>query len=128
MEENIAAAVTVRLADALAKGDIEQAVQYFADDAVWHLLGKSVVSGDYKGREAIMRLLQRVFQMTGGTFRLKLIDIMASAEYVALWPRITAARGGKMLDVKLSMIFKVCNGKIVETWNHRQPALDAFLS
>ncbi len=126
-EEN--AALLRRYLEALSQGDMDTVREAFAEDAVWHLPGNSPLAGHHKGPDAILEFIDRSFEMTGGTFRLELLDVMASDEHGVQWQRITAERDGKSLDEVEAIVCRMREGKIEEVW-HRpdQYALDEFFS
>ena len=39
---------------AFSTGDIATLTELFADDLVWHVGGRSPITGDYKGKEAVL--------------------------------------------------------------------------
>ncbi len=92
------AALLRRYLEALSQSDMDSVREAFAEDAVWHLPGNSPLAGDHKGPDAILEFIGRAFEMSGGTFRLELLDVMASDEHGVQWQRITAQREGKTLD------------------------------
>ena len=61
----------------------------FAEDAVWHVPGESIVSGTYQGRTEIFRFLARLPKETNGTYGSRLIDVLASDD------RAAALRNGR---------------------------------
>ena len=126
-EEN--AALLRRYLEALSQDDMETVREAFAQDAVWHLPGNSPLAGDHEGADAILGFIGRAFEMTGGTFRLELLDVMASDEHGVQWQRITAEREGKTLDEVEAIVCRIREGKIAEVWHRpEQYALDEFFS
>ncbi len=126
-EEN--AALLRRYLEALSQDDMETVREAFAHDAVWHLQGNSPLAGDHEGPDAILEFIGRAFEMTGGTFRLELLDVMASDEHGVQWQRITAEREGKSLDEVEAIVCRIREGKIAEVWHRpEQYALDEFFS
>ena len=123
------AALLRRYLEALSQGDMETVREAFAQDAVWHLPGNSPLAGDHEGPDAILEFIGRAFEMTGGTFRLELLDVMASDEHGVQWQRITAEREGKTLDEVEAIVCRIREGKIAEVWHRpEQYALDEFFS
>ena len=93
--------------EAYAAKDAEGVGRALADDAVWHVGGTHQLSGDYRGREAILGYFDRVGEETGGTLRLE--------------PR--------HLDVTMAEAFQFDgDGRIREFWAHAtdQDAIDRF--
>ena len=78
----------------------------FAEDAVWHVPGKSVMAGTYRGREAIFGFLGRLPKETGGTYTSRLIDVLASDERAAALYRASGTRHGRQLDLDQLLLFR----------------------
>ena len=103
---------------AFQAGDLDTVRESFADDIVWHIPGKSPMSGDYKGKEEVLGFLGRTVEMTGGTFKVEPHDILASDEHVVILARQTAEREGKRLDAQLANVIHIRDGKVAEFWGH----------
>src|SRR3989442_15093634 len=91
MFEHPNAALVERLYAAFDAGDAESLKKLIAEDAVWHVPGSTEVSGDHRGHEAIFAYLQKLSDLSGGTFRAALIDLLASDMHAAA---LAAANGG----------------------------------
>jgi ketosteroid isomerase-like protein len=102
---------------AFRAGDIDAVRAAIGDDAVWHFPGRTgKLAGDHAGRDAILAFLANVMGLTAGTFRLELIDVVASdANAVALF-RGHGERNGRVLDNPTCLRMRIANGRIVELW------------
>ena len=116
--------------DALARGDVAEAMTWYTDDAVFHYPGRSPLSGDYRGKDQIVGLLGRVMQLTGGAFRPEIHDILASDEHVAALVTVHAERNGRSVKWQSVDLFHVRDGKLSEHWVHEvdQELVDRFWS
>ena len=103
---------------AFGSGDVESMRQFFAPDVVWHVPGRSQFSGDYKGQDETLGLFARLFEFTGGTFRLDVHDVLANDEHGVVLSIATAERGGKRLSSKSVQILHIQGGKATESWLH----------
>ena len=63
--------------EAFSTGDMAALNDLFADDIVWHAPGRNPLSGDHKGKEAVFETFRQLFEMTGGTFKVELHDVLA---------------------------------------------------
>jgi hypothetical protein len=102
---------------AFRAGDIDVVRAAIGSDAVWHFPGRTgKLAGDHRGRDAILAFLTNVMGLTAGTFRLKLIDVVAGdANAVALF-RGRAERDGRVLDNPTCLRMRIDHGRIVELW------------
>jgi hypothetical protein len=110
---------------AFLSGDMATLNELFADDIVWHARGRSQLAGDFRGKEAVLRTFQKTFELTGGTFKLEIHDVLANDTHVVVLVHATAEREGKKLDDNSVQVFHVADGKVTEQW--LQPG-DAYAS
>jgi ketosteroid isomerase-like protein len=102
-----------------------------AEDAVWHVGGTHRLSGDYRGRDAILGYFDDVRDETGNTMRLEPLEVLANERHGAAFLRVTAERQARSLDVVVADAFRFdADGRIREFWAHAndQSAIDAFWS
>jgi len=92
------AATLRRLYDAFGRGDVESVMAAFPDDVSFHIGGASPVAGDYVGKGEVLGYLGTLMERSGGTFRLEVLDILASDERATVLTRETAHRDGRSLD------------------------------
>jgi hypothetical protein len=104
--------------DAFGRGDMRTIQSLFAEDIVWHFPGRGPLAGDYKGVGEVMAWLGRSVELTGGTLRLEIHDILANDEHGVALTRATAERGGKRLADDGVSVFHIREGKAVEVWTH----------
>jgi uncharacterized protein len=86
----------------------------FHDDAVWHVPGGGVMAGTYRGRTEIFRFLARLPTLTGGTYRSRVIDVLASDERAAGLYRAMGEREGRTIDIDQLLLFTIRNGVVTE--------------
>ena len=128
MTEHQNASVLRRAYEAFARGDFAALSELLADDVVWHVPGRSPVSGSHHGREALLGYFGRLMELSGGTFKAESHDILASDRHVVSLEHLTAQREGKLLDVELALVVRVGDGRIVEARDYfsDQNAWDEF--
>ena len=81
--------------EAFAKGDVDTLRALFDPDAVWHAPGRSPLSGDHRGVDDILDFFARTMELTAGTFRVELHDVVANDEHaVAMYVARGATPGG----------------------------------
>jgi ketosteroid isomerase-like protein len=124
------AKVVRRLYDAFARGDMETTRSCFVHDAVWHLPGRSPIAGDHQGADAIFRFFGKLRELSGGTFKAELTDVLANDRNAVALQHATATRGTKHLDVTACQVMRIQDDKILEVRGYYsdQYALDDFWS
>ena len=115
---------------AFAEGDIATLNDLFADDIVWHVGGRSPLAGDYKGKQEVFTFFGKITELTGGTFKLDIHDVLANDDHVVVLVNSSAKRNGKSLSDNGVHVFHVRDGKTVEFWGVEsdQYAGDEFFS
>jgi ketosteroid isomerase-like protein len=106
--------------EAFSKGDIATLTGVFSGDVVWRQSGSSPISDEYRGRDAVLAFLGRLAQLTGGTYRIELHDLLANDEHVVALSRETGSRQGKQLDSLSVQVYHVRGGKVTEAWSSFQ--------
>jgi uncharacterized protein len=96
-----------------------------ADDVVWTLPGRSKMSGEAHGRQAVAARLAR-FADSGGKIDFR--HVLHGWDDVAVLLHNTARHEGRILDEHLITLLRVRDGKIcrAETLVSDVPGLDAF--
>ena len=103
---------------AFSRGDMEALrTEVFTPDIVWHQGGRNQTSGDYRGADEVLGLFGKLFQLTDGTFRVEVHDILATEEHAVVLARVSGERGGR--SVQNGNYAHVCHfrdGKLSEAW------------
>lgn len=118
MSEHRNAALVRDLADSFMRGDLDALVAGYADDGIYRVGGRNLVSGSYVGHQAIRDFFIRLAEITGGSMRLELVDAIGTDNHAVMFWRLAAERNGKSLDAEGAMAFKIDDdaGKIAESW------------
>ena len=101
----------------------------FADDAVWHVPGSMALSGTHTGSDAIVAFLRGTAELTGGTYRVELLWIVADDGHLAAVYRARGSRpDGRELDIEQALLVELEGGrwKVVRAQPLDQAAFDAF--
>jgi ketosteroid isomerase-like protein len=130
MAEHPNVALVRRGYEAFAKGDMATLRELIAEDVVWHVPGTNPFSGKHRGRDAVFAMFARGAELSGGTERIELYDILANDEHGAALTRTTASRQGRQLDSLGIDVYQISNGKVTEVWDfiYDQRATDEFWS
>ena len=120
-----------RAYQAFNSGDMKTLTELFHENASWHYPGRSPMSGDHKGRDAVFAFFARAGQATEGTFQANLLHLLADEDgRVVSIQRPTAQRGGKSLSADSCIVFEVKNGRVVSAteYIYDLDAAEAFWS
>jgi ketosteroid isomerase-like protein len=116
--------------DAFNTGDIDTIRELFDQDAVWHAPGRNPLAGDHQGVDAILGFFARAMEVTGGTFRAELHDVVANDEHAVAIYVSRGQREGRTLDNNTVLVSHIRDGRLAETWqlSGDQYAADEFLA
>ncbi|HLQ41306.1 MAG TPA: nuclear transport factor 2 family protein [Thermoplasmata archaeon] len=130
MFEHPNAALVERLYAAFDAGDKEALKKLIAEDAVWHVPGSTEISGDHRGHEAVFAYFQKLTELSGGTYRAELVDVLASDMHAAALAAAIGERGDRVLEQTYLLFLRIENDRIVEArlFNEDEEAFQAFWS
>ncbi len=117
MAEHPNAALVRKGYEAFGKGDVAALTQLLAEGVVWHLPGNSHISGQHKGRDAVFAVFAKMGQISGGTFKIDIHDVIANDEHTVVVQRVTGSRPGKQLDARNVDVYHIRGGKASEWWS-----------
>jgi ketosteroid isomerase-like protein len=102
---------------AFGRGDIDALRdRYLASDVRYHIPGRSPLAGDYDGLAQVLEVLGRFFELSGGTLRLELHDVLANDEHAVALLMVRAEREGRRLEDNQVNTFHIRDGKATEVW------------
>ncbi len=97
--------------------DIATVMNLLADDVVWHSGGHGPLAGEFKGKEQVMDLFMRIGQLSEGTYKAELHDILANDQHTVVMGTSTGTRKGKTLVSKFTdVIHPDSEGRVKEFW------------
>jgi ketosteroid isomerase-like protein len=117
------AAVVRELYDARARNDLNAAAELLAPDVIWHEPYDYL--GTLSGRDDVMDAIRQSVQETGGTFTLKVTDLLSSDDHVVALVDFSAERHGQRMSGREIGVFKVDRGLIREVWFYTAEDPDA---
>ena len=120
-----------RFHDAQQLGDAAALMDMLADDIVWHVPGRNLLSRDYHGKAEVAGFWARARELSGGTVRTELIDVLGGEEFGIVLVRVFAERGGERLGGQFqAFTYRIQDGRVAEFWFMVQDryAVDAFWS
>jgi ketosteroid isomerase-like protein len=106
-----------RLFDAFRDANVDQIREMIPEDAAWHFPGRrGKLAGTHQGRDAIFHFLLDVQALTGNTFHLDLLDVIANDRWAIALFRGHGRRDGKTLDNPTCLRIDFREGRIHEIW------------
>jgi len=107
---------------ARARRDWEAVRSLLADEIGYHEPGEEDHSGDYRGRDEVVALLEKLVAVTEGTFQLEPKAFLNLQQHSAVLVRWWAERQGKRSDGYEIAVYRLSAGKIAEVWFYNEPS------
>ena len=124
-------AETVRVFQEALAANPPKAFDLLADNVVWHVPGKNLLSRDYTGKTEVGGFFAKVRELSNGTVRTELIEVLDGDDYAIALVRVHGEREGRSLGGQFqAFTFRIEAGKIAEFWFMVEDryAVDAFWS
>ena len=117
-----------RAYDAFARGDVQGALAAFAPDIFWHIPGRGPLSRDYRGHAEVLGFFAHFMELSGGTFRIRIDDILVKGDRVAVLCTESARRGNLNWSSPQVHLWTVREGRAVVFWQFQgdQQSEDEF--
>lgn len=108
------AALVRRGYEAFSAGDMNTLRDLFTEDAVWHVGGTGALSGDKKGRDAILAYFGELGTRSNGSMRVTVEDVAPGDRYTVGVQFSHAQRDGRTLELRQVIVFSIVDGKVTE--------------
>ncbi len=92
-------------------GDARALVEVIAEDAVWRVAGSAPVSGEARGRPAILELFRETRRQTEGTYLSELRWALADGDHAVALYRARGSRLGRELDIDQVLLITLRDGR-----------------
>jgi uncharacterized protein len=118
-----------RLYAARARDDREAVRAILADDVRWHDPYPPPHGGDLVGAESVIEgVIGRAGELTGGSTRLELRDVIASETHTLALVDWSATLRGERMSGTEGAVYRIADGRVVEAWFFPEDpaASDAF--
>jgi ketosteroid isomerase-like protein len=124
------AEVFEKVYETFTTGDMDSLSHLIAPDVVWHVPGSNLISGTYTNRDAIFGCFNKIYELSKGSYKPALLDILADDTYTVALLHATAKHGEKTLDQDYAFIARINDGQMTElqeAWSEG-PAWNDFWS
>ena len=114
---------------AFNEAHLDEAMATIHDEIVWHNGGDNPLTGEFRGKEAVMEMLARFGQLTEGTYEADIHDVLASEDHTVVIGTYTATRHGRTRSARfIDVIHPAADGRAKAFWRmfEDQAAEDEF--
>ncbi|MEV4944617.1 nuclear transport factor 2 family protein [Streptomyces sp. NPDC053755] len=99
--------------EAWSRGDMETVGSLMTSDCTHHTPGESQISGHFKGRDNVLGMYRRMFELTGGKMRVEVDSVSVDGRgHAVAANKFYAERGDRGIELKGALIFTIVGGKI----------------
>ena len=127
-EDNLA--VLQSYFDAMASGGPAAALKFYSEDVVLTVPGSHAASGTWEGHDGVRGFGAAMAGITGGTFRLKPVDLLASDDHVVTVADASAEVDGSSLAWRRVILSTVKDDALhtLRFFESDQAAVDALFA
>ena len=108
--------VVKSLLAAIARGSLIDVKEILTRDVKFTFPGRNALSGEYKGIDASLALLGKIFRWNGGSTRIRLHDVLANEQHGVLLYTVTAQHEGRSIRYRYIDVYHFRDGEICEIW------------
>jgi ketosteroid isomerase-like protein len=102
---------------AFNEGHIDEAMATMHEEILWHNGGDNPLTGEFRGKEAVMEMLARFGQLTEGTYEADVHDILATDDHTVVIGTYTATRHGRTHSARfVDVVHPAPDGRAREFW------------
>jgi uncharacterized protein len=98
--------------DAFAREDMDTLRELFDPGIIWHFPGRSPLAGDHRGTDAVLGFFGRTMELTAGTFRAELHDVLADDRHTVGMHQVTGEREGRTLEDREVLVFTSATARL----------------
>jgi uncharacterized protein len=102
--------------EAFNRGDMDGVRDFFAENTVRHVPGNSQISGEYRGRDAVLQQFGKMAELTDGEMSLEPQEYLTNDTQTAAIFRFTAERDGRQSEFMVCEVAEWRDGASVEQW------------
>jgi ketosteroid isomerase-like protein len=85
-----------------------------AEDVVWRVPGDTVMSGEYRGRDNVLKFLRQTRALTGDTYRSELLYAVGDDDRAVAVYRASGERNGRTLDIEQALFCIVRDDQLAD--------------
>jgi ketosteroid isomerase-like protein len=97
---------------AMAAGGPPAAMQYYSEQVVLEVPGAHAASGTYEGHDGVKAFGGAMAKLTGGTFRLAPVDLLASDDHVVTVANASVEVAGERVEWRRIIVSTVTDGTL----------------
>ena len=105
---------------AFGRGDVDGYLQPCTEDFSFNIPGQGAIAGSWRGKSGLYDLARKAMEVTGGTFREEVEDVLANDRHAIVLARHRFTRDGQTREYRTAHVYEVRDGKLAVCWEQPQ--------
>jgi ketosteroid isomerase-like protein len=101
---------------AFARGDIPAVLRVLDERILWHVPGRGPLSRNYLGHQQVLAFFQKFQELSGGTFHIRIDDVLANDDRVIVLVTESARRKNREWSSPQVHAWTIQDGKASVFW------------
>ena len=97
---------------AFGRVDVDGYLQPCAQDFSFNIPGHGAIAGSWRGKDGLHELAQITMEVTGGTFREEVEDVLANDHHAVVLARHQFMRDGQSKEYRTAHVYEIHNGQL----------------
>ncbi|MDQ3818437.1 MAG: nuclear transport factor 2 family protein [Acidobacteriota bacterium] len=97
-----------------AKGDLNGYLEHCTSDITFQVPGRGQVAGRYTRDQFFSPFISKVMEVTNGTFRETVLDVVANDTRGVVLAEHEFERGGRRFNYRTAHVYRILDGKLAE--------------
>jgi uncharacterized protein len=116
--------------EAFSRGDIPAVLRVLDERILWHVPGRGPLSANYMGHQQVLGFFQKFQELSNGTFRIRIDDVLANEHRVVVLVTESARRRNRDWSSPQVHAWTIEGGKASVFWQFQgdQQTEDEFWS
>jgi uncharacterized protein len=100
--------------DAFARGDVATVLAALSPKIMWHVPGRSPLSGDYKGHDEVVGFFSKCMELSNGSLQIRVDEVIAAGERVVVLTTVSAERNAQSWSSPEVHVWRVVDEQAVD--------------
>ena len=105
---------------AFGRSDVDGYLRPGTEDFSFDIPGRGAIAGWWLGKKGLYELAGKAMEVTGGSFREEVEDVLANDHHAIVLVRDQFTRDGQSREYRTAHVYDVRDGKLAKCWNSRK--------
>ncbi len=105
---------------AFGRGDVDGYLQPCTQDFSFNIPGRGAIAGSWRGKEGLYGLARTAMEVTGGSFREEVEDVLANDHHAIVLARHQFTLNGQLKEYRTPHVYEIHDGQLAQCWEQPQ--------